>query len=301
MKRTFRAFRNLDEDDFRVLAAMEAGLRKSEFVPSDDLRKFTQMDEPDLKYRLGRVDNLGLIQRTGYPYEGYRLLHTAYDFLALNTLVQRDVLESLGDRLAVGKESEVYEALSPDGEELVIKFHRLGLSSFHKAVRLRGYLGERRHFSWIYAARLAAEREFEALRLIHGRIPSPRPVNQNRNTVVMERLSGSELVQSDVEDPPGLLGDLLDDLKTAWAMGIIHGDLSEFNVMVCDEEYAIIDWPQWVRTDHPQAKSICSRDLANIHQFFKKKYPLEYRQGDFENIATGTPWGGDASGGDLEP
>jgi RIO kinase 2 len=37
--------------------------------------------------------------------------------------------------------------------------------------------------------------------------------------------------------------------------GLIHGDFNEFNLLISDEEeITMIDFPQMVSTDHPNAK-----------------------------------------------
>jgi len=275
MKRIFWRFKELNEADFRVLSVIEAGLRRGKFVPFDDLSSHTRLDGPDLRYRLGKLLAIGLIGRRSTPYEGFQLLPPGYDFLAIKALVERNQLEKIGDRIAVGKESEVYEALGPNGESLVIKLHRLGTTSFQNVIRLRGYLGQRRHFTWVYAARLAAEREFEALGVLSGHVKVPRPVGQNRNALLMTRFDGRELAQTLTEDPESALESILADVLRAHEMNVIHGDLSEFNVLMNGEEFAIIDWPQWVGRSHPQAKKFFERDLENLLSHFRRKYGLE--------------------------
>jgi RIO kinase 2 len=278
MKRTFRTFKKLKDEDFRILATIEACQRKSEYAPLTNLQNYSKMDLPDLEFHLKRLDSSRLIQSRGSPYVGYRLLHTGYDFLALNTLVQRDEVERIGDRIAVGKESEVYDALGPGDSSLVVKFHRLGLTSFSKAPQLRVYLGERRHYSWIYAARLAAEREFEALDKMRGHIKVPEAIDQNRNALLLSRYDGTELVDSRPESPEDLRDSIILEAKKAWKIGYVHGDLSEFNVMVGDDDFVIIDWPQWLESSHPQANTIHKRDIGNLRRFFDKKYDHPTRE-----------------------
>lgn len=56
--------------------------------------------------------------------DGYRLTNAGYDYLALNTLVSRNVVHSFGNQIGVGKESNVYIVANADGEELCLKVHR---------------------------------------------------------------------------------------------------------------------------------------------------------------------------------
>jgi len=57
---------------------------------------------------------------------------------------------------------------------------------------------------------------------------------------------------------------------------MIHGDLGEFNI-VLDEKgtILIIDWLQWVSTDHPNANSLLERDIENICNYFQKKFNIQ--------------------------
>jgi len=58
---------------------------------------------------------------------------------------------------------------------------------------------------------------------------------------------------------------------------VIHTDLSEYNILVDGEgEVWIIDWPQYVSTDHPNAMELLERDVGNVVYYFQRKYGLEY-------------------------
>ncbi|MHA1349342.1 MAG: RIO1 family regulatory kinase/ATPase domain-containing protein, partial [Promethearchaeota archaeon] len=57
---------------------------------------------------------------------------------------------------------------------------------------------------------------------------------------------------------------------------MIHGDLGEFNIVVDHKDnILIIDWLQWVPSDHPNANTLLERDIGNVCNFFKKKYHIE--------------------------
>jgi len=64
-------------------------------------------------------------------------------------------------------------------------------------------------------------------------------------------------------------------VAAALRLGIIHADLSEFNIMVPESGPKIIDWPQAVEINHPHARELLERDLANVLRFFKRKYGIE--------------------------
>jgi RIO kinase 2 len=68
---------------------------------------------------------------------------------------------------------------------------------------------------------------------------------------------------------------IVEEVAKAWRLGIIHADLSEFNVMANDEGIKIIDWPQSVERTHPHAEELLKRDLNNVLRFFARKYKLK--------------------------
>lgn len=47
-----------------------------------------------------------------------------YDYLALKILCARDVIDSFGNQIGVGKESNIYSVSNSQGDELVLKLHR---------------------------------------------------------------------------------------------------------------------------------------------------------------------------------
>ena len=57
---------------------------------------------------------------------------------------------------------------------------------------------------------------------------------------------------------------------------MIHGDLGEFNIVLSEEgKILIIDWLQWVPSNHPNASTLLERDILNISTFFEKKFNIE--------------------------
>lgn len=273
-----RALRHLEAEDLRVLSVIEVDLSRHRFVPERDIIRLGGLPEKEVKYRLERLKEFGLVYRWVGSYIGYMLNTAGYDCLALNALVKAGILNSLGRPLGVGKESDVYDALTESGERVAVKFHRLGRTSFRKTKRLRGYAVSKRHISWLYQSRLAAEREIEALRLVYScGVSVPKPIAQNRHVVVMGIIEGDCLFRiSSLPDPEATLEEILENVRLAYAKaGVIHGDLSEYNVIITPSwSILIIDWPQYVRADHPSAEVLLRKDISNILKFFRRKYNL---------------------------
>ena len=275
-----RVFRTLENEDFRVLQVIETGMSKHEFVPKEQIAKFTKFDlARDTDFRLSRLNKLGLIYRMRGPYVGYTLNYTGYDCLAINALVKSGVLEAFGKPLGVGKEADVYDALNPKGERIAVKFHRLGRISFRQTMRKRGYTTE--HASWLFQSRLAAEKEFQALRLLFPyKVAVPAPISQNRHVIAMGMIEGAELAEwKEISKPEKVLKEILRNVRKAYLKaGVIHADLSEYNVILKPNMHIlIIDWPQYVTMTHPNAKQLLTRDIKNILQYFKRKYMLKVK------------------------
>jgi len=65
-----------------------------------------------------------------------------------------------------------------------------------------------------------------------------------------------------------------------YSIGLIHGDLSEYNILVKDGKLFIIDVGQSVLLDHPMAEEFLHRDVKNIINYFSK-YGVK---ADFEKV-----------------
>jgi len=286
-----RVFRTLENEDVRVLQVIETGMSKHEFVPKEEIAKFTKLDlARDTDFRLSHLNKLGLIYRMRGAYVGYTLNYTGYDCLAINAFVKAGVLEAFGKPLGVGKEADVYDALNPKGERIAVKFHRLGRISFRQTMRKRGYTTE--HISWLFQSRLAAEKEFQALRLLFPyKVAVPEPISQNRHVVVMGMIEGAELAEwKEIRKPEKVLKEILRNVRKVYLKaGVIHADLSEYNVILKpDMHILIIDWPQYVTKDHPNANELLTRDVKNILHYFKRKYMLKVKLNEALSYVTGT-------------
>jgi RIO kinase 2 len=265
----------LEKLDLRILQAIEMRMTQHEYVPFEEVARYSSLHNSELEYRLKNLDRLDLIYRQKEPYLGYIMNYTAYDCLALNALVKSGTLEALGPSVGIGKEADVYEAVTPSEVKVAVKFHRLGRTSFRDTRRKRDYIADRRHISWLYQSRLAAENEYRALKMMYDAgVSVPQPHDQNRHTIVMEYLKAMQLSEIiEIDEPGEILIDILDNVGLAFRAGVIHTDLSEYNVMINPEGRVwIIDWPQYTASDHPNAEEILARDVGNVAYYFQRKY-----------------------------
>jgi len=282
LKELAGTFRTLESRDLRVLTGVELAHGSYAFPPVEEIRKYANLPLDEVRFRLGLLDRKGLLRKISsgkIGYDGYSLNYSGFDCLALNALVKAGALDALGKPLGIGKEADVYDGLSRK-RRVTVKFHRIGRISFRQTRRTRGFVADRSHTTWIYQSRLAAEREFQALRVVHRcGVSVPRPIAHNRHVLVMALIRGLELNDVGAIDAPEIVLDsiLLNVRKAYVNAHLIHADLSEFNVIVKkDGKVLIIDWPQSVRANHPNAADILMRDVGNILRFFRRKFRVEY-------------------------
>lgn len=290
-------FKQLTPRDLKVLRIIEKFMKKYEYVPLNIIVSRSKFPDKEVSLILSKLNNLKLIKRYRGEYTGYQMTLLGYDCLAIEDLVRRNIIYAIGPKFGVGKEADLYRGLSPTNENVVIKFHRVGRISFRRIKILRTYLKRELGISWIQQSIISAEREFRAL-IECGKagINVPKALGRSRHVVVMKHINGVLLIKyRNPMNPERMLRKILENIrKTYLEVGIVHGDLSEFNVMVelKTEEPIIIDWPQFVEKEHPSALRLLERDVKYIVMFFRKKFKVEmsldnalrYVRGESETI-----------------
>jgi RIO kinase 2 len=280
-----REFRKLEPEDLQTLQAIEQQMKNYEHAPADAISNQAELPTQEIEHRLPLLIKRGLVQGWRGQYTGYSLTTAGYDTLAINALVKENIIEAFGKPLGVGKESDVYDALTPDERRVALKFHRLGRTSFKKTKRKRGYTVKYSYTpDWHHQSRIAAKKEYTALKLLHPKgVAVPEPIKQTRHVLVMGMIEGAELYHyPELPDAQAVYSEILANVKRAYGDAhLIHGDLSPFNIILQpDQHILIIDWPQSVSTKHPNATQLLERDLRNVLTFFKRKYGLKSRLED---------------------
>jgi len=282
-------FRKLENEDFQALHSIEAAMSKREFVPKEQIAKYVKLPMDRVDFTISKLNKLGLIYSMRGAYVGYTLNYAGYDCLAINGFVKAGIIDAFGQTLGVGKEADVYDALTPAGTRVAVKFQRLGRISFRQTRRKRGYAAE--HAGWLFQSRLAAEREFHALKLVYAQgVAVPEPLSQNRHAIAMGMIEGAELGKwRELPDAGKVLREILRNVKKAYVKAhVIHADLSEYNIILKpDCHVLIIDWPQYVTAGHPNAEELLTRDIENVLTYFSRKYGLKVKNREVYAYVTG--------------
>jgi RIO kinase 2 len=282
--------RYLVKDDYRVLVAVEMGMRNHDLVPVPLIASIAKLRHSGIAKILSTLLRHKLLAHANQKYDGYRLSYLGFDILALHTLQARGVIDSIGSQVGVGKESDVFEAYSSLTDSIVvIKLHRLGRTSFRAVRAKRDYAEGKSKCSWLYLSRLAALKEFAYMKaLFENQFPTPTPIDHNRHVVVMSKVNGYPMAQiraGKLLNVEVVFDKCVAILKRMAEHGVIHCDLNEFNLLVNQEteEVTVIDFPQLVSISHPNAEELFTRDMLGLVKFFSMK--MKYHPPD-EKLVT---------------
>jgi RIO kinase 2 len=272
-----RAIKQLDPEDILVLHALEKTITRFESIPLQILKKITRLNEGKLVFRLGRLNAFGFVVKSQF---GYALVSAGIDALALHFFVGRGLISGMGRAIGMGKESDVYEVINDSGIRSVIKFYRIGRISFRATRAKRSYSKSEAHHQWLEINIEAAVKEQEGLeRALTAGVSTPQFIARNRHAILMSEVEGlmlHECKKDDIEQPKLLLKEILQNARKAYLKAkMINGDLSEYNILFDGQRPWIIDWPQYVELDHPNASEILSRDVENVVEYFQRKFEIE--------------------------
>ncbi len=217
--------------------------------------------------------------------EYFKVRQLAFDnrtVRALLKLFNKGVLDDLTWVISAGKESLVLAGKGPEGE-LAIKIYRIYTANFRKY--LDYIIGDHR-FPPVRdrdkIIPLWAKKEFRNLkRLRDAGVRVPKPIDVVGNVLVMEFIGKDGvpaplLRDTELVDPGRYLEEILEDIRRSYIEAdLVHGDLSEYNIMVWEDHPWIIDVSQAVVTAHPLSFSLLLRDLERVTSFFKKRYRID--------------------------
>jgi len=201
-------------------------------------------------------------------------LMTIYD------LLNKGTIDEIYGVVKAGKEARIYWGRDPNGKELAIKIYLMVSAEFKKG--MLPYLEGDPRFtrirrdtrSLVYAW---AQKEFKNLQRAHEvGVRVPEPIDVEHNVLIMEFIgengvSAPLMKEVSLKSPQRVYCRLLTYVKRLYQKaGLVHSDLSEYNVMIWRDEPVLFDVSQAVPLEHPMADQFLRRDLENLHRYFKK-------------------------------
>ena len=213
----------------------------------------------------------------------FKVYKDVFDSSTINAiwkLITQGRIEGLESPIKIGKESNVFSALNKQSERLAVKIYRITASDFKK---MYNYLAPDRRFRIMRNQRQLiltwAKREFINLdKAWQSGVSVPKPIAVNDNVLVMEFI-GEEENQMSAPMLKNYSGNferifvlLLDSMKKLYQVAkLVHGDLSEYNVLMKEGKPVIIDLSHAIPLNSAIAEELLIRDIKNIVNFFNRK------------------------------
>jgi RIO kinase 1 len=198
----------------------------------------------------------------------------------LSKLLVNGQLERVEGVISAGKEANVYLAYDTSGKEVAIKIYKIDSNTSRW---MRNYIVGDPRFKKIphnisKIIFLWASKEFKNLkRAYRVGLTVPKPIYIRNNILIMEYI-GFESIPAPLlkdirmpKEPLNLFSEILSFIKQLYKKAkLVHGDLSEFNILYHNQKPVIIDISQAVSIQHPKAEVYLARDIKNIFNFFAK-------------------------------
>jgi RIO kinase 1 len=271
------------------LEIAEEGDQDSSLETISDVEEDSSTEDSDLGLgdKLARKMNLKLggIARGRKTekdiFDKDKVLEAVFDkstVMTLSRLINNGIISYVNGAVGAGKESQLYWAVDPQGNDIAVKIYLVTTSNFKK--RYPYLIGDPR-FTRIKSGtrslvELWARKEFRNLSKAYNcEIPCPEPITVVKNILVMKfvgtggvpspTLVESEVDYADYEKTITIISDLYKKAE------LVHADLSEYNLFKTKEGPVVFDFGSAVDIRHPKTKEFLERDISNITKFFVKR------------------------------
>lgn len=226
-----------------------------------------------------RIDALKT-NRTGDERQTEGEVFDRKTLMTLYTFMKRGLIDKVHYPISTGKEGNVFYATDADGEPVALKIYRTSTSTFKRVSRyvegdprFKGTTGNRWKFIYTWAAK-----EFRNLdRYYDAGLPVPEPIANDKNCLVMEYVGDEsrpapQLKDTVLENPTETYDEIVSFIIDGWRDAhLVHGDLSEYNILMSEEGPIVIDVGQSMTNDFFNAKDLLERDIVNINRFFRNR------------------------------
>lgn len=198
--------------------------------------------------------------------------------LAVEELASRKELGELHGVVRSGKEARVYYGEDYASAPVAVKIYLVSSSDFRKRL---GYISGDRRFGRLPSGSretvfLWTRKEFKNLQLAAAsgiRVPAPRAFH--KNILVMEYVGtppepAPTFAELDVDEDD--YDWTFETISALWKdAGLVHADMSEFNIFKWKDERVLFDMGSAVLLSHPSSEEFLRRDVANMVRFFRKR------------------------------
>jgi RIO kinase 1 len=189
-------------------------------------------------------------------------------------------LNELNGVVSSGKEARVYWGTTKEGKDLAVKIYLTSSAEFkrgmHKYIegdpRFKDVKHDTRSLISVWA-----QKEFRNLgEADAAKVRVPKPIAVKSNVVIMEFIgkkgvSAPSLKEQPPENPEKVYKLIVTYIKRLYQDAkIVHGDLSEYNIMMWKGRPVVFDVSQSVNIQHPLADFMLRRDIENVNRYFSR-------------------------------
>ncbi len=195
-------------------------------------------------------------------------------------MLNSGVFYELNGVVSSGKEARVYWGTTKEGNDLAVKIYLTSSAEFKKGMhkyiegdpRFKDVKHDTRSLMAVWA-----QKEFRNLKeATDAKVRVPKPIAVKSNVVVMEFIgekgvSAPSFKEQPPENPERVYKIIVTSIKRLYQKAkIVHGDLSEYNIMMWKGKPVVFDMSQSVSIQHPMADELLVRDLTNVNRFFSR-------------------------------
>jgi len=225
--------------------------------------------------------------------EKFKTEHNVFDVFTNKTifkLITQGNFKGLESPISIGKESNVFSAITNNDERVIVKIYRLEACDFNQ---MYNYIKDDPRYERIKRKKRSiifewVQREYRNLiKAREAQVNVPTPITFLNNILVLEFIGKNDEIAPKLKDkvPKNkelFFNKVIENMKRMYKAGLVHADLSAFNILNFNETPVIIDMSQSTTLEHPLAEEFLVRDVKNICYFFNK-YGLSVRKEDIMN------------------
>ena len=210
-----------------------------------------------------------------------KIFEDVFDSATIQTiheLARKKYIDQLEYVISTGKEGNVFRCRAGKGH-YALKIYKIETSDFR---HMADYIIGDERFKKVRKDKLeivkawTKKEQRNLFDLNNAGIRVPLPITFNRNCLVMEFIGKNGVPaprakEKQFKEPEKQYTVLCDYLARMYIIGLVHSDLSEYNILNNDEELVIIDVGQTITVKHPNAREFFERDINNLSKWFKKQ------------------------------
>ncbi len=209
----------------------------------------------------------------------YGLVFDRRTLNAIYEVIKKYDIDYIDFPISSGKESLIFNVKLKSRETRALKIYKMSTLKFSNTMEyIKGdYRFDKERINRSNVVYVWAQKEYTNLEgLREAGINAPKPYGFYRNILLMSYLGTSRGPAPQIKDLQEGFNEIYEKLrKSMWLMynkaGIVHADLSEYNILYYRKNPYIIDVGQSVSIKHPMAATFLERDIKNIVSFFSKK------------------------------